>query len=67
MEQTLARYFNLSLRIWHLVLDRLPHLPARVVEHHEVLAAIAAGEPERARRVMVAHIETFEREMRAVL
>ena len=26
LEETLGRYFNLSLRIWHLVLDRLPHL-----------------------------------------
>ena len=26
LEETLTRYFNLSLRIWHLVLDRLPHL-----------------------------------------
>jgi len=67
MEATLARYLNLSLRIWHLVLDRLPHLPARVRQHHELLVAIGAGEPDRARRVMVAHIETFEREMRAVL
>ena len=26
MEATLERYLNLSLRIWYLVLDRLPHL-----------------------------------------
>src|SRR5581483_12159742 len=30
LEETLGRYFNLSLRIWHLVLDRLPHLFTRV-------------------------------------
>ena len=28
LEETLGRYLNLSLRIWHLVLDRLPHLLA---------------------------------------
>jgi DNA-binding GntR family transcriptional regulator len=67
LEETLNRYFNLSLRIWHLVFDRLPHLFARVHEHDEVLHAIAAGMPERARDVLTEHIATFEREIRAVL
>ena len=43
LEETLGRYFNLSLRIWHLVLDRLPHLFTRVHEHDGLLRAIAAG------------------------
>jgi DNA-binding GntR family transcriptional regulator len=67
MEETLGRYFNLSLRIWHLVLDRLPHLFARVHEHDDVLHAIAAGEAARARDVLAEHIATFEREIRSVL
>ena len=29
------RYFNLSLRIWYLVIDRLPHLFQRVYEHED--------------------------------
>src|SRR4051812_32438798 len=29
LEETLGRYLNLSLRIWHLVIDRLPHLSVR--------------------------------------
>jgi DNA-binding GntR family transcriptional regulator len=67
LEQTLSRYFNLSLRIWHLVLERLPHLPARVHEHTDLLEAIRAREPERSRDVIAAHITTFEQEIRAVL
>ncbi len=67
LEETLGRYFNLSLRIWYLVIDRLPHLFARVHEHQDVLVAIAAGEPERAREILVGHIATFEQEIRAVL
>jgi DNA-binding GntR family transcriptional regulator len=67
LEQTLARYFNLSLRIWYLVIDRLPHLLARVDEHQDVLRAIDAGDPERARDVLVTHIATFEQEIRSVL
>ena len=67
LEETLGRYFNLSLRIWYLVVDRLPHLFARVHEHEELLRAIAATDADRARAVMVEHIETFEREIRSVL
>jgi len=67
LEDTLARYFNLSLRIWHLVIDRLPHLFARVHEHEDVLRAIADGAPDRARRALSKHIATFEREIRSVL
>jgi DNA-binding GntR family transcriptional regulator len=67
MEETLARYFNLSLRIWYLVIDRLPHLSARVHEHQDVLLAIADGEAERAREILAGHIATFEREIRSVL
>ncbi len=67
LEESLGRYFNLSLRIWYLVLDRLPHLLTRVHEHDDLLRAIADGDPERARAIITEHIETFEREIRAVL
>ena len=67
MEETLGRYFNLSLRIWHLVIDRLPHLFTRVHEHDEVLHAIAAGDAALARDILAEHVATFEREIRAVL
>jgi DNA-binding GntR family transcriptional regulator len=67
LEETLTRYFNLSLRIWHLVIDRLPHLFVRVHEHDEMLRAILDRSPDRARRMLSKHIATFEREIRSVL
>lgn len=67
MEETLGRYLNLSLRIWHLVIDRLPHLFARVHEHEGLLRAIAEGDPDAARQILAEHIGTFEHEIRAVL
>jgi DNA-binding GntR family transcriptional regulator len=67
LESTLDLYFNLSLRIWYLVLDRLPDLFARVHEHDDALTAIAAGDAERARDLLAGHVVTFEREIRAVL
>ena len=67
MEETLGRYLNLSLRIWYLVIDRLPHLFARVHEHEVVLQAIAAGDAAGARDTLAEHIATFEHEIRSVL
>jgi DNA-binding GntR family transcriptional regulator len=67
LEASLERYFNLSLRIWYLVLDRLPHLSARVIEHRTMLDAIADGDAERARKIAADHVTTFEQEIRSVL
>ena len=67
LEETLGRYLNLSLRIWYLVIDRLPHLFARVHEHEEVLRAIEAGQAERAREILTQHIATFEQEIPSLI
>jgi DNA-binding GntR family transcriptional regulator len=67
LQETLERYLNLSLRIWYLVLDRLPHLFDRVHEHRELLLAIRAGEAERAAAMAGEHVATFESEIRGVL
>jgi DNA-binding GntR family transcriptional regulator len=67
LEETLARYFNLSLRIWYLVLDRLPHLTERVREHRALLDAIRDGDAERARGIAADHVGTFATEIRSVL
>ena len=67
LEETLGRYFNLSLRIWYLVLDRLPHLTERVWEHRALLEAIRDGEADAARRTAAEHVGTFATEIRSVL
>jgi DNA-binding GntR family transcriptional regulator len=67
LEETLGRYFNLSLRIWYLVLERLPHLATRVHEHSDLLAAIGAHDADRARAIVEAHVTRFEEEIRTVL
>jgi DNA-binding GntR family transcriptional regulator len=67
LEETLYRYLNLSLRIWYLVIDRLPHLFQRVYEHESLLQAIADRDPDLARQIVTGHIATFETEIRSVL
>jgi DNA-binding GntR family transcriptional regulator len=67
LRETLERYLNLSLRIWYLVLARLPHLFERVLEHRDLLQAIRDGHAERARTIAAEHVATFEGEIRSVL
>jgi len=67
LEATLERYFNLSLRLWYLVLDREVRLREAVDEHVELLRAILAGDGELAETIMRRHVIGFEREIRKVL
>jgi DNA-binding GntR family transcriptional regulator len=67
LRNTLEHYLNLSLRIWYLVLGRLPHLFERVHEHRELLHAIRAGDADGARAIAAEHVATFESEIRGVL
>ena len=67
LQETLERYLNLSLRIWYLVLDRLPHLFDRVHEHRSLLEEIREGDPDEAREILAEHVATFESEIRGVL
>lgn len=67
LEATLERYFNLSLRLWYLVLDREVRLREALDDHVEILRAILAGDGELAETVMRRHVTNFEREIRKVL
>lgn len=67
LEATLERYFNLSLRLWFLALDREVHLREAVDEHAELLEAVLAGDGDRADDIMRRHVAGFEREIRAHL
>jgi len=67
LEATLERYFNLSLRLWYLVLDREVRLREAVEEHVELLRGILAGDAELAQTIMRHHVTNFEREIRKVL
>jgi DNA-binding GntR family transcriptional regulator len=59
----LERLWALSLRIWHLVLDRVETPPAAVHEQRALLAALTAGDARRAGSVMREHVQAFETEI----
>jgi len=67
LEATLERYFNLSLRLWYLVLDRQVGLRRAVDEHIDLLQAVLSSDGELAETIMRKHVIGFEREIRKVL
>jgi DNA-binding GntR family transcriptional regulator len=59
----LERLWALSLRIWHLVLERVAALPAAVDEQRALLDALVAGDARRAGARMREHVQAFEAEI----
>jgi DNA-binding GntR family transcriptional regulator len=62
---TLERYFSHSLRIWYLVLDRVPGLGHSVHDQVHLIQALLDRDGARARRVMNEHVLEFQREILA--
>lgn len=60
---TLERYFTHSLRIWYLVLDRVPGLGHAVHDQVNLVEALLERDGARARTVMREHVLDFQREI----
>jgi DNA-binding GntR family transcriptional regulator len=65
LSETLERYFTLSLRIWYLVLDRVPGLGHSVHDQAHLLEALLDRDGARARTIMREHVLAFQREILA--
>ena len=63
--ETLERYFTHSLRIWYLVLDRVPGLGHAVHDQMHLLEALLERDGARARSIMREHVLAFQREILA--
>jgi DNA-binding GntR family transcriptional regulator len=63
--ETLERYFALSLRIWYLVLTRVPGLGGAVHDQVKLLDALLAHDAATARDLMREHVLDFQREILA--
>jgi DNA-binding GntR family transcriptional regulator len=65
LSQTLERYFTHSLRIWYMVLDRVPGLGHAVHDQTQLLEAILDRNAPHARTIMHEHVLAFQREILA--
>jgi len=61
--ETLERYFTLSLRVWYVVLDRVPGLAHAVHDQVELIDALLERNGPRARAIMREHVLAFQREI----
>jgi DNA-binding GntR family transcriptional regulator len=61
--ETLERYFALSLRVWYLVLDRVPGLAHAVHDQTQLIEALLARDGTRAQTIMRDHVLAFQREI----
>jgi DNA-binding GntR family transcriptional regulator len=66
LEANLSQYYNLSLRIWYLFLDRLPEVDHEA-EHLPMIDAIVAGRADLALEYAVRHVSHFEQSVRDAL
>ena len=61
--ETLERYFTLSLRVWYVVLDRVPGLAHAVHDQVALIDALLDRDGPRARAIMREHVLAFQREI----
>jgi DNA-binding GntR family transcriptional regulator len=67
LEDVLIRYHNLATRIFCLFVERLPNVIDHVNEHGPLLAAIIAGDADKAAELAREHVAGFEAAVRAVI
>jgi DNA-binding GntR family transcriptional regulator len=60
----LTQTLDLSLRIWNLARERLPHLEHHVHGQVDILRAILDRDPQRARELAERHVREFEDEVK---
>jgi DNA-binding GntR family transcriptional regulator len=67
LAETLEGYFALSLRLWYVVLDRVPGLSATVHDQRKLLEALLARNVGLAGALMRDHVLAFQREVLVAL
>jgi DNA-binding GntR family transcriptional regulator len=63
----LIRLYDLSLRLWFVVLDRLGDVHGAIEQHRAIFEALRARDAERAEALIRTHISEFQRSIKDVL
>lgn len=67
LQNEIERFYNLSLRIWHVAIQNVTCEDVDVGAHLDILSAIEAHDPMLARQRMRRHIEHFHASVRQYL
>jgi DNA-binding GntR family transcriptional regulator len=66
LQEMLERLYGHVLRLWYVSLHKVSRLREAIEEHRDLIAAVKAGDEERAAQIMRAHISGFQAELMAV-
>jgi DNA-binding GntR family transcriptional regulator len=64
LTDTLDMLYAQSDRLWHLYLGDVADLHLMIQEHRDILAALQAGDAERAAELIEAHMRAFDEQIR---
>jgi GntR family transcriptional regulator, rspAB operon transcriptional repressor len=64
---TLDMLYAQSDRVWHLYLGDVADIHLMIDEHREILAALEAGDADRAAELIEAHMRAFDAQIRAAV
>lgn len=67
LEETLERMYTHVLRLWYVSLHKVSRLTEAIEEHRDIIAAVKAGDGQRAGEIMRAHITGFQAQFAALL
>jgi DNA-binding GntR family transcriptional regulator len=67
LEDTLRQHYNLSLRLWFMVLDRTLRIEELVRDHRALLNAIRRRRPPQAQEIAQQHVREFEQAIRSAI
>jgi DNA-binding GntR family transcriptional regulator len=67
LADTAEMYHNLSLRLWHLYMERLADIASHVEEHRNLLGSILRRDGESASLAARAHVRRFESSVSSVI
>lgn len=67
LASTAEMYHNLSLRLWHLYMERLNDITSHVEEHRQLLRAISERDPDAAATAARTHVRRFEASVSSVI
>jgi DNA-binding GntR family transcriptional regulator len=63
LQETLDRLYSHVLRLWYVSLHRVGRMREAIEEHRQIVAAVKAGDGERAAEIMRQHILHFQAEL----
>jgi DNA-binding GntR family transcriptional regulator len=67
LARTLGRLYDLSLRLWHLVLNDLEGVRHSIEQNERVIAALREGDGAEAEALMREHIVGFQQKIKAIV